>query len=138
MKASDDLVKSTLRMALSAITNAEVAGDEAVELSDDAVIAVLQSEAKKRLESAEVYEQAGRTDAAVKERAEAAVLAQYLPAAMSNEELESVVAEEVAAAAAAGNTGMKAMGLVVKAVRSRVGSSADGSKIADLVKVALG
>jgi uncharacterized protein YqeY len=57
---------------------------------------------------------------------------------MSNEELESVVAEEVAAAAAAGNTGMKAMGLVVKAVRSRVGSSADGSKIADLVKVALG
>ena len=102
MKASDDLVKSTLRMALSAITNAEVAGDEAVELSDDAVIAVLQSEAKKRLESAEVYEQAGRTDAAVKERAEAAVLAQYLPAAMSNEELESVVAEEVAAAAAAG------------------------------------
>jgi uncharacterized protein YqeY len=138
MKASDDLVKSTLRMALSAITNAEVAGDEAVELSDDAVIAVLQSEAKKRLESAEVYEQAGRTDAAVKERAEAAVLAQYLPAAMSNEDLESVVAEEVAAAAAAGNTGMKAMGLVVKAVRSRVGSSADGSKIADLVKVALG
>ena len=138
MKAGDDLVKSTLRMALSAITNAEVAGDEAVELSDDAVIAVLQSEAKKRLESADVYEQAGRTEAAVKERAEAAVLAQYLPAAMSDDELLAVVAEEIAIAAAAGNTGMKAMGLVVKAVRSRVGSSADGSKIADLVKAALG
>jgi len=138
MKAGDDLVKSTLRMALSAITNAEVAGDEAVELSDDAVIAVLQSEAKKRLESADVYEQAGRTEAAVKERAEAAVLAQYLPAAMSDDELLAVVAEEIAVAAAAGNTGMKAMGLVVKAVRSRVGSSADGSKIADLVKAALG
>jgi uncharacterized protein YqeY len=138
MKAGDDLVKSTLRMALSAITNAEVAGDEAVELSDDAVIAVLQSEAKKRLESADVYEQAGRTEAAVKERAEAAVLAQYLPAAMSDDELLAVVADEIAVAAAAGNTGMKAMGLVVKAVRSRVGSSADGSKIADLVKAALG
>jgi uncharacterized protein YqeY len=138
MKAGDDLVKSTLRMALSAITNAEVAGDAAVELSDDAVISVLQSEAKKRLESAEVYEQAGRTDAAVKERAEAAVLAQYLPAAMSDDELLGVVAEEVATAAAAGNSGMKAMGLVVKAVRARVGSSADGSKIADLVKAALG
>jgi uncharacterized protein YqeY len=138
MKAGDDLVKSTLRMALSAITNAEVAGDAAVELSDDAVISVLQSEAKKRLESAEVYEQAGRTEAAVKERAEAAVLAQYLPAAMSDDELSGVVAEEVATAAAAGNSGMKAMGLVVKAVRARVGSSADGSKIADLVKAALG
>jgi len=137
MKAGDDLAKSTLRMALSAITNAEVAGDAAVELSDDAVISVLQSEAKKRLESAEVYEQAGRTEAAVKERAEAAVLAQYLPAAMSDDELSGVVAEEVATAAAAGNSGMKAMGLVVKAVRARVGSSADGSKIADLVKAAL-
>lgn len=138
MKAGDDLVKSTLRMALSAITNAEVAGDEAVELSDDAVISVLQSESKKRLESAEVYEQAGRSEAAVKERAEAAVLAKYLPAAMSDDELAAVVAEEVATAAAAGNAGMKAMGLVVKAVRARVGSSADGSKIADLVKAALG
>jgi uncharacterized protein len=138
MKASDDLVKSTLRMALSAITNAEVAGDAAVELSDDAVISVLQSESKKRMESAEVYEQAGRVEAAVKERAEAAVLAKYLPAAMSDDELSAVVAEEVATAAAAGNSGMKAMGLVVKAVRARVGSSADGSKIADLVKAALG
>ena len=138
MKAGDDLVKSTLRMALSAITNAEVAGEEAVELSDDAVISVLQSESKKRLESAELYEQAGRTEAAVKERAEAAVLARYLPAALSNDELAAVVAEEVATAAAAGNVGMKAMGLVVKAVRARVGSSADGSKIADLVKAALG
>lgn len=138
MKAGDDLVKSTLRMALSAITNAEVAGDEAVELSDDAIISVLQSESKKRLESSEVYEQAGRVEAAVKERAEAAVLAKYLPAAMSDDELSAVVAEEIAAAAAAGNAGMKAMGLVVKAVRARVGSSADGSKIADLVKAALG
>lgn len=137
MKAGNDIAKSTLRMALSAITNAEVAGDEAVELSDDQVIKVLQSEVKKRQESAEVYEQAGRTEAAIKERAEAEVLAVYLPAAMSDEELAAVVHEEVARAATQGAEGMKAMGAVVKAVRERVGSGADGSKIADLVKAAL-
>jgi uncharacterized protein YqeY len=137
MKAGNDIAKSTIRMALSAITNAEVAGDEAVELTDDQVIKVLQSEVKKRQESAEVYEQAGRTDAATKERAEAEVLSVYLPAAMSQEELVAVVQEEVARAAGQGAQGMKAMGAVVKAVRERVGSGADGSKIADLVKAAL-
>lgn len=137
MKAGNEIAKSTLRMALSAITNAEVAGDAVVELTDDQVIQVLQSEVKKRSESAEVYEQAGRTEAAIKERAEAEVLAQYLPAAMSDEELAGVVAEEVANAAASGAEGMRAMGAVVKAVRQRVGSSADGGKIADLVKAAL-
>jgi uncharacterized protein YqeY len=137
MKAREELKKSTLRMALSAITNAEVAGTEAVELNDEQVIKVLQAEAKKRMESAEVYEQNGRADAAAQEKAEAEVLMAYLPAAMSDDELGAIVAEEVATAAGNGNTGMKAMGAVVKAVRERAGSSADGSKIADLVKAAL-
>ena len=137
MKAREELKKSTLRMALSAITNAEVAGTEAVELNDEQVIKVLQAEAKKRMESAEVYEQNGRADAAAQEKAEAEVLMAYLPAAMSDDELGAIVAEEVATAAANGNTGMRAMGAVVKAVRERAGSSADGSKIADLVKAAL-
>ena len=137
MKAGDEITKSTLRMALSAISNAEVAGDEAVELNDDQVVKVLQGEAKKRAESAEVYEQNGRAEQAAKERAEAAVLARYLPAAMSEDELRAIIAEEVATAAAAGQTGQKAMGGVVKAVRERAGSSADGSLIASLVKAAL-
>ena len=137
MKSGDDLVKSTLRMALSAVSNAEVAGDQAVELTDDQIVKVLQSESKKRLESAEVYAQAGRDEAAAKEKAEAEVLAAYLPAAMSADELGAVVAEEVARAAEAGATGMKAMGQVVKAVRERVGSGADGSLIADMVKASL-
>lgn len=137
MKSGDEVGRSTLRMALSAITNAEVAGDEAVELSDDQVIAVLQAEAKKRAEAAEIYAGAGRAEAEQKERAELAVLEKYLPAAMSEAEIASIVAEEVAAAAEAGNSGPKAMGLVVKAVRSRVGSSADGSLVAQLVKAAL-
>lgn len=138
MKRSDDLVKSTLRMALAAIMNAEVAGDEAVSLSDDQVVAVLQAEVKKRTEAAEVYAGAGRDEAAAKERAEAEVLAAYLPAALSEDELRVIVDEEVAAAAAAGNSGMKAMGAVVKAVRARAGSSADGALVATLVKSALG
>lgn len=138
MKSRAEIEVSTLRMALAAVTTAEVAGDEAVELTDDQVIKVLQAEVKKRSEAAEVYEQAGRTDSAAKERAELAVLEKYLPAAMSDAELSAIVDEEVAKAAVAGQTGGKAMGLVVKAVRERAGSAADGGKIAALVKAALG
>jgi uncharacterized protein YqeY len=135
MKSGDDTGRSTLRMALAAITNAEVAGDEAVELTDDQVVGVLQAEAKKRTEAADIYAQAGRTEAAAKERAELAVLERYLPAAMSEDDIRSVVAEEVAAA---GASGPKAMGAVVKAVRARVGAGADGALVARLVKEALG
>lgn len=129
--------KSTLRMAIAAIKNAAVAGDEAVVLSDEQAIAVLQAEAKKRSEAADIYMEAGRSDAAASERAELAVLEHYLPARMSEEELAKIISEEVAAAAAQGAAGPKAMGQVVKAVRARVGSSADGSLIASLVKTAL-
>lgn len=137
MKARDEIATSTIRMLRAAITNAEVAGSEAIELSDEQAIAVLQSEAKKRAEAAEVYEQAGRAESAVKERAELAVIERYLPAAMGDEELQAIVDEEVAAAAAAGNSGRKAMGQVIKAVRERAGAAADGSRIAALVKSAL-
>ena len=138
MKAREEAKLSTLRMVLSALQNAEVAGDEAIVLTDDQAIAVLRSEAKKRAESAQIYADAGRTDAATKERAEQAIIEAYLPAAMSDADVAKIVAEEVANAAAAGATGGKAMGAVVKAVRERVGASADGGKIAALVKSALG
>ncbi|HZI45787.1 MAG TPA: GatB/YqeY domain-containing protein [Ilumatobacter sp.] len=137
MKARDELTTSTLRMLRSAITNAEVAGAEAIDLTDDQAIAVLQSEAKKRAEAAEIYEKAGRAESAAKERAELTVIERYLPAAMSDEELEVIVAEEVAAATAAGAEGQRAMGQVIKAVRERVGAAADGSRIAAMVKAAL-
>lgn len=117
---------------------AEVAGEAAKVLSDDQVLEVLRAEHKKRLESAEIYEGAGRTEAAIQERAEAAIIEKYLPAAMADDELGKIVAEEVAIATASGVTGGKAMGAVVKAVRARAGASADGSKIAALVKAALG
>ena len=134
MKSRDEIATSTIRMLRSAITNAEVAGDQAVELTEDQSIAVLQSEAKKRVESAEVYEQNDRPESAAKERAELAVIERYLPAAMSDEELGTIVDEEVAAAAANGAQGGQAMGMVIKAVRERAGASADGGRIAALVK----
>lgn len=137
MKARQESVTSTLRMVLAAVMTAEVAGEAAKVLSDDQVLEVLRAEHKKRLESAEIYEGADRTEAAVKERAEAAIIEKYLPAAMDDDELANIVAEEVASAVSSGTTGGKAMGVVVKAVRARVGASADGSKIAALVKDAL-
>ena len=138
MKAREETKVSTLRMLKSAIQNAEVAGDEAVVLSDDQTITVLRAEAKKRAESAQIYADAGRSEAASKERSELAIIEAYLPAAMSDDDVRKLVDEEVAKAAASGATGGKAMGAVVKAVRERVGSGADGGKIAGFVKAALG
>jgi uncharacterized protein YqeY len=137
MKARDEMTTSTLRMVLAAITNAEVAGDQAVTLDDNQTIGVLQSEAKKRAEAAQIYADAGRSEAAAKERSELAVIERYLPAAMSDQELDAIINEEVAKAKAAGAEGGKAMGAVVKAVRERAGSGADGSRIAAAVKAAL-
>jgi uncharacterized protein YqeY len=137
-KDQDALRLSTLRLMLAAIMNAEVAGKEKIELTNDQTIDVLRSESKKRAESAEIYEQNGRAESAQKERAEAAIIAEFLPAAMDDSALNTIVAEEVANAKAAGADGPKAMGVVVKAVRERVGQGADGSRIAAAVKSALG
>jgi uncharacterized protein YqeY len=137
MKAANDAEKSTLRLAIAAVKNAAVAGNQAIVLSDDQVIAVLQAEAKKRVEAADIYKEAGRTDAEAHERAELVILERYLPARISDDDLRKIVQQEVAAAAALGVTGPKAMGQVVKAVRAKAGPAADGAAIAALVKNAL-
>lgn len=134
MKARDEVALSTIRMLRAAIMNAEVAGDEATELTEAETVAVLRSEAKKRAESAAVYEENDRAESAAKERAELEVIERYLPAAMSDDDLVAIVDEEVAAAAANGAEGGKAMGMVIKAVRERAGDGADGGRIAALVK----
>ncbi len=137
MRARDEVALSSLRQALSAIAVAETAGKELVELSDEAVQGVLAVEVRKHHESADAFAGAGRAEQATRERAEATLLEAYLPAALTAEQLEALVAEEVANAAASGMTGMKAMGKVVSAVRARAGSTADGATIAALVKTAL-
>ena len=87
MKTRDEVRSSTIRMVLTAITNAEVAGKEARELSDDDVVGVLSTEAKKRREAAQAFEDGGRDEMAAKEKAEAAVIADYLPEQLGEDEI---------------------------------------------------
>jgi uncharacterized protein YqeY len=137
IKARDEVRSSTLRMVLTAITNAEVAGKSARELTDDDVVGVLSAENKKRREAAEAFEDAGRADSAQKERAEAAVLADYLPAQLDADEIARLVTEAVERTGAAGE-GMRAMGKVMGVVQPQVKGRADGGVVAAEVRRQLG
>lgn len=135
MKNRDDTVTRTLRMALAAVGNAEVAGKVKKELTDSEVLAVLTKEAKKRTEAAEAFAGAGRAEQAAAERAEEAVLTAYLPQQMSDEEL----AQAVSGALAGGDfAGQGAMGPAMKAARAAVGDRADGGRVSAEVRKQLG
>jgi uncharacterized protein YqeY len=137
MKARDSLRAGTLRMVLTAVTNAEVAGKEARELTDDDVLGVLTSEAKKRREAAEAFDAGQRPELAQKERDEAAILAEYLPEQLSAEEVSALVARTVDELGVAGE-GMKAMGRVMGALQPQVKGRADGGVVAAEVRRVLG
>jgi len=134
MKAQDELTRATLRMVLTAVKDAEVAGDTARELSDDEVLAVLTREAKKRREAAEAFRSGGATQRAEREVAEGGVLQAYLPQQLGDEELAALVAEAVAET---GASGPKAMGAVMKAVGPRVAGRAEGGRVAAALRTAL-
>ncbi len=137
MKARDVLRTSTLRMVLTAITNAEVSGKEVRELSDEDVITVLGAEAKKRREAAQAFADGDRPELSAKETAEAAILAEYLPAQLTSDEIAVIVTAAVESAGAAGE-GMKAMGKVMGIVSPQVKGKADGGAVAAEVKRQLG
>ncbi len=137
MKARDDVRAGTLRMVLTAITNAEVAGKQARELSDDEVVGVLSTESKKRREAATAFAEGGRQEMADKELAEAAVIADYRPEQLSAEEIEQLVASTIADLGVAGD-GMKAMGRVMGVLTPKVRGRADGGAVAAEVKRQLG
>lgn len=139
MKARDTLVTGTLRMTLAALTNEEVAGAQAKELTDPDVIRVLAREVKKRNESAEVYAGAGRQELADKELAEAEVISEYLPQQLTDPELAELVASEIAEVQgdATEPPAMKQMGQVIKAVQAKAAGRADGARISGAVKTAL-
>ena len=137
IKARDELRSSTLRMVLTAVTNAEVAGKESRELSDDDVLGVLTSESKKRREAATAFADAGRDELAAKERAEAAVIAEYLPEPLDAAAITALVAAAVEQTGAAGE-GMRAMGKVMGVVTPQVRGRADGGVVAAEVKRQLG
>ena len=133
MKARDDVRSSTLRMVLTSITNAEVAGKEHRELSDDDIIGVLSTEAKKRREATVAFEEAGRAEMAAKEKAEAAVIADYLPEQLTAEDVAGIVSAAIEQVGAAGE-GMKAMGKVMGVVQPQVKGRADGGAVAAEVR----
>ncbi|MDO9378191.1 MAG: GatB/YqeY domain-containing protein [Nocardioidaceae bacterium] len=135
IKARDSLRSGTLRMVLTAITNAEVSGKQARELSDDDVLGVLTSEAKKRREASEAFDAGNRPELADKERAEAAVLAEYLPEPLGEDEVRAIV---TAAVQQTGAEGMKAMGQVMGVVQPQVKGRADGAVVAAEVRRQLG
>ena len=137
MKGRDELRSSTLRMVLTAVTNLEVSGKEAREVSDEDILGVLTSEAKKRREAAQAFEDAGRADSAAKERAEAGVIAEYLPAQLSDDEVRELVTAAIAETGAA-ELGMRGMGKVMGVVQPQVKGRADGGAVAAEVRRQLG
>jgi len=131
MKARDELTTATLRMLLTAVTNEEVSGTTARELSDDEVLKVVNREAKKRREAAQAFGDAGRTEQAQRERDEETVLTRYLPKQLDDAELTALVA---AAISEAGATEPRQMGLVMKAVQPKIAGRADGKRVSEEVK----
>jgi len=131
MKRRDELATSALRMALAAVQEAVVSGKEARDLDDDEILKILSKQVKRREEAAEAFRNAGRADRADRELAEGEVLAAYLPAALTPEELQSIVDEVLAEG---GFSGMAAMGPAMKAVTARVAGRADGKTVSALVR----
>lgn len=139
MKAKDTVRTGTLRMVLSALQAEEVAGKEARSLSDDEVLKVIAKESKKRLEAAQVFDDAGRAELAQKERAEEEVLSAYLPKQLDDDEVSELV--DAAIAEVRGQSGdepgMRQMGQVMKAATARAAGRADGSRLSAVVKARL-
>ncbi len=134
IRSSDKVVSGTIRMVLTAITNEEVSGKEARVLTDDEIITVLSREAKKRREAAEEFARAGRTDKAADEKAEGDVIARYLPAQLSEDDIKKLIDAAIASTGAAGPADM---GKVMGAIKPQIAGKADGAVVSSLVKAAL-
>lgn len=133
-KAQDKLRQRTLRSAIAAVQEAEVAGAEATTLDDKGVLAVLKAQVKRRHDAAEAFDEGGRTDRADDERAEIKILETYLPAGLSDVEVEAIVGRVLDEN---GFTSKADMGQAMKAVNAAVAGRADGRTVADLVKARL-
>jgi uncharacterized protein YqeY len=128
MREHDELRRDTLRMVIAAAYNAEKAARRP--LTDDELIGVLVRETKTRRESIEAYEKAGRPDLAAKERAESDILAEYLPAALSADELRALVRDAIAVT---GATSARDLGKVMGVVSKQTKGRADGKAVSAMV-----
>ena len=126
---ANELVVATLRLLLSEIRNAQIAKGEA--LSDQEITGVIQKELKKRREAAEAFHKGNREELAKREEAEAAILIQYLPEQIPEEELAAIIDETITTL---GAKNVQDMGKVIAAVRAKVGQAADGGTISKIVK----
>jgi len=140
MKAREQTRLAALRMAITAVRNEEVAGKSARELSDEEVLKVLAREVKKRKEAAEAFSGAGRAEQAQAELDEAEVLQGYLPAQLTDTELDRLVNEAVTAVATTlgEQPGQRQMGQVMKAANALVAGRAEGGRVAAEVRRQLG
>jgi uncharacterized protein YqeY len=131
IRSRAEVKSGTVRMLLAAITTEEVSGKSARVLTDAEIITVLSREAKKRREAVEAYVAAKRTDLADKEKAEGDVIAEYLPAQLSEDEIKRMIADAITETGAAGPAGM---GLVMKVLSPKIAGKADGGLVSGLVK----
>jgi len=131
MKQRDTITLATIRSVIAAIQEAEVSGTSSKTLSDDEVLRVIASQAKRRVEAAEAFDQGGATERADTERAELVVLEAYLPKKLSDDEVVALVEQTLADE---GFSEMAQMGQAMKAVNAKVDGRADGRVVAGLVK----
>ncbi len=132
MLSGDRQTTTSLRGIKSAILNVEITkGVRDTGLSDDEIIEVLSKEAKKRQESADLYEQGGNAEMANAELKEKGLIEQYLPAQLADEELGQIIDKTIAELNA---EGMQAMGQVIGSVKQQTAGQADGGRIAQMVK----
>ena len=136
MKARDTFTTGTLRQIIGAVRTAEKSGSVAREFSDEEVQAVLTSEVKKRRESAQIFADAKADDRAANETAEADLIEGYLPASLSAEQVDALVADAITST---GASGPKDMGTVMKAVQAAAAGLGlvDGKALSQKVRAAL-
>ena len=132
MRAKDMATVTVIRGLQAAIKQIEV--DERVELDDSRVLAVIEKQIKQRKESIKAFEGANRQDLASKEQAEVEILSQFLPAAMTEEELDSVIEQTILAQQA---TSIKDMGKVMNSLRPIIAGRADPAQVSAKIKAKL-
>ena len=130
-KARDSERQRTLRSVIAAVQEAQVSGDQATELDDNGIMAVLKAQVKRRVDAAEAFDAGNAADRAAAERAEQAILEEYLPAALGDDELSEIVERVMTEN---GFAAQADMGKAMKAVNTEVAGRADGRRVAELVK----
>jgi len=128
MRAREKQKLQTIRSLISSLQNAAIA--KGGELDDDDTLGILSTEAKKRRESLDAFTEAGRTELAEQEAAELAVIQEYLPQALTDEEAAAIIDEVIAQT---GATSKGDMGKVMGAAMARLKGRYDGSKVKDIV-----